>query len=187
MQAPLAGPAWLGFALAGALLLITGCQEATPPSAAERVTVEHLSFVLPAGWQKQPPKSEMRAFEARIPGPGGDAEFAVFFFGEGKGGDTRSNIQRWIDQIEFAPGSDTDREEFAANGMTVFWVNFNGTLKPNPMDPTIQERRPNSRLLAAVIEGPRGPWFFKAVGPDATLKPQRDTFLGMLESARPEG
>lgn len=150
------------------------------------VTVEKLVFELPAGWKQTEPTSAMRKLQATIPGPGGDAELAVFHFGEGQGGDLAANMQRWIDQIEFAPGSDTLREEFSSNGMTVYWVNFNGTLKPNPMDPTQREKRPDSRLLGAVIEGPGGPWYFKAVGPDATLKPQRDTFLHMLESARPE-
>lgn len=127
----------------------------------------------------------MRAFEAKVPGAGGDASLALFFFGEGKGGDTAANIQRWIDQIEFVPGSDTYREEFSANGMTIFWVNFSGTLKPDPMAPQANERRPNSRMLAAVIEGPGGPWYFKLVGPDATVGPQRDAFVAMLQTVRP--
>jgi hypothetical protein len=46
------------------------------------------------------------------------------------------------------------------------------------------EAQPNSRLLGAVVEGPGGPWFFKATGPSATLGAQRDAFLAMLESLR---
>jgi hypothetical protein len=29
------------------------------------------------------------------------------------------------------------------------------------------------------------PWFFKATGPDATVTAQKDAFLGMLKSIRP--
>lgn len=127
----------------------------------------------------------MRALQARIPGKAGDAELTVFYFGEGKGGSPRDNIQRWIDQIEFQPKSSTRREEFSANGMTVYWVDFSGTLRADPMGGGSSQRKPASRLLAAVIEGPGGPWFFKALGPDATLDEQRDNFVHMLESARP--
>ncbi|HYD50046.1 MAG TPA: hypothetical protein VEB21_16935 [Terriglobales bacterium] len=175
----------LALALAAALV-VAGCQQ-QPVDSSEptAVTVEKLTLELPEGWQRTEPTSSMRKLQARIPGPGGDAEFAVFHFGEGQGGDVAANMQRWIDQIEFAPGADTHREEFSANGMTIYWVNFSGTLKPDPMTGQ-RERRPNSRMLGAVIEGPGGPWFLKAVGPDATLKGQRDAFLRMLESARPE-
>jgi hypothetical protein len=48
------------------------------------------------------------------------------------------------------------------------------------------EAVPDARLLGAVVEGPGGPWFFKATGPDSTLGPQRDAFLAMLKSVRPK-
>jgi hypothetical protein len=38
------------------------------------------------------------------------------------------------------------------------------------------------RLLAAAIEGPGGPWFFRIVGPDATVKGAKPAFDAMLES-----
>jgi hypothetical protein len=44
--------------------------------------------------------------------------------------------------------------------------------------------RPNYRLLGAVVEGPLGPWFFKATGPDETLSAERSTFLAMLRTMR---
>jgi hypothetical protein len=44
--------------------------------------------------------------------------------------------------------------------------------------------QPGFRLLGAVVEGPGGPWFFKATGPDATLGPQKDAFVAMLKSVR---
>jgi len=44
--------------------------------------------------------------------------------------------------------------------------------------------KPGSRLLGAVVEGPGGPWFFKAAGPDATLSAEKDNFLKLLHSVR---
>lgn len=124
----------------------------------------------------------MRAAQARVPGLAGDAVLTVFHFGEGKGGSIAENIQRWVDQIEFAPGASTKREEFSANGFTVYWVDFEGTLRPSPMGGGPDRRMPDSRLLGAIVEGPGGPWYFKLTGPNATVAPQRDAFLRMLES-----
>ena len=122
----------------------------------------------------------MRIAEASIPGPGGAAELAVFYFGAGQGGGVDANIQRWIGQIEPAQGTTPAREQFQANGLTVTWVDVAGTLKPSSMGMGPSEAQPSSRLLGAVVEGPGGPWFFKATGPDATLGAQRPNFLSML-------
>jgi hypothetical protein len=48
------------------------------------------------------------------------------------------------------------------------------------------EPQPGSRLLAAVVEGPGGPWFFKTTGPDETVAAARADFLAMLRAARVE-
>jgi len=93
-------------------------------------------------------------------------------------------LQRWSDQIEFAPGSSTAREEFAANGYTIYRVDFAGTLKAGTMGMGPAEPQPNSRILGAIVEGPGGPWYFKLTGPDATVEQHRDVFLRMLESVR---
>jgi hypothetical protein len=43
---------------------------------------------------------------------------------------------------------------------------------------------PGQRLLAAVVEGTGGPWFFKLTGPDATVQAARDPFLAMIKASR---
>lgn len=169
--------------LALLLVLIAGCTGGKLP-AGKTVELEKIAFELPAGWESEAPSSKMRVAQAKIPGEGGEAQFAVFFFGEGQGGGAEENIRRWISQIEFAPGSSTGREQFDAQGFLITWVNFEGTLKPSPMSGGPTEAQPNSRLLGAVVEGPGGPWFFKATGPSATLASQRDAFIQMLSSIR---
>jgi len=42
--------------------------------------------------------------------------------------------------------------------------------------------KPGYRLLAAAIEGEGGPWFFRVVGPDATVKAAKPAFDALLES-----
>jgi hypothetical protein len=144
-----------------------------------------LDFDMPQGWTDEPPSSSMRMAQATIPGPGGPGSLAVFFFGPGGGGGVEANIQRWIEQVEVS-GQPKQETFETANGYRVTWVDVAGTVKPSMMGTGPTEPQPNSRLLGAVVEGPGGPWFFKATGPEATLTPQREAFLGMVRSVRPE-
>ncbi len=141
-----------------------------------------IDFDLPAGWLAQPPSSSMRIAQAAIPGPGGAGDLAVFYFGPGGGGSVEANIERWVGQMET---SDPPRPEtFEANGYRITWIDVQGTLKPSSMGMGPATEQPGSRLLGAVVEGPGGPWFFKATGPDATLGPGREAFVAMLKSVR---
>lgn len=143
-----------------------------------------IQYDIPAGWQAEPPANEMRIGQATIPGPGGPGSMVVFYFGPGGGGGVQDNIQRWIDQMEPEAGSNPQPETFDANGLRVTWIDVAGTLKPSMMGTGPTTPQPNSRLLGAVVEGPGGPWFFKATGPEATLTAERENFLKMLRSAR---
>src|SRR5215218_2880803 len=143
-----------------------------------------VKFDIPANWQQQPPANQMRVAQATIPGAGGPGDLVVFFFGPGGGGGVESNIQRWIDQMDPAPGSNPQPETFDVNGYRVTWIDVSGTLKPSNMGTGPATEQPNSRLYGAVVEGPGGPWFFKATGPDATLTAERDAFVTMLKSVR---
>lgn len=167
------------------LLLTTACTGGAGSSASKTVELDRMAFDLPAGWEQEAPTSSMRVAQAKISGEAGTAQLAVFYFGEGKGGGADENIRRWISQVEFSPTSSTGREQFDVRGFLVTWVDFEGTLKPAPMSGGPTEAQPDSRLLGAVVEGPGGPWFFKATGPTSTLATQRDAFLAMLESIRP--
>jgi hypothetical protein len=169
----------------GALLLCAqaSCTDSKPP-AGKTIELDRIAFDLPAGWQPETPSSQMRVAQAGIHGDAGAAQLAVFHFGEGQGGSAEENVRRWISQMEFAPGSSTGREQFDAHGYLITWVDFEGTLQASPMSGGPSAPQPGSRLLGAVVEGPGGPWFFKATGPSATLAPQRDAFIQMLSSIR---
>jgi hypothetical protein len=141
-----------------------------------------LRFSLPAGWVAVPPASSMRLAQATIPGGG---EFMVFHLGVGGGGGVDANIDRWIGQMEVAAGTSPARERFETNGLTIHLVDVVGTLLPSNMGTGPTEPQPGSRLIGAVIEGPGGPWYFKATGPDGALVAERDALMGMLRGARP--
>jgi hypothetical protein len=143
-----------------------------------------IDFSVPASWQNEQPANNMRVAQASIPGPGGPGNLVVFFFGPGGGGGVEANIQRWVDQMEVPAGSSPTPETFESNGYHVTWIDVPGTLKPSNMGTGPTTEQPNSRLLGAVVEGPGGPWFFKATGPDSTISAERGNFLTMLKSVR---
>ena len=161
---------------------ISSREESAPPAAGEA----NLDFNLPAGWQSQQ-ASGMRLAQASIPGTDGLGQLAVFYFGPGGGGGVDANIERWIGQMEPEQGTQPSRQSFeTGNGYHVTWVDVTGTLLPSTMGTGPAEAQPNSRLLGAVVEGPGGPWFFKATGPKDALGAERENFLEMLRSVKPK-
>lgn len=144
-----------------------------------------MQWDLPSSWTSATPSSSMRMAQAVIPGTAGNGEMVVFFFGPGGGGGVEQNLQRWAEQIE-GPG-EAVRESFESGGYKISTIEKGGTLQPSMMGSGPATAQPGSRLLAAVVEGEGGPWFFKATGPDATIAAAREPFLRMLRSIRPGG
>jgi hypothetical protein len=145
-----------------------------------------IAFDLPASWEPQPPANTMRVGQAAIPGPGGAGELAVFFFGPGGGGGTEANLQRWVSQMEPAPGAEPERQTWQSGPLTIHLLALEGTVLPSSMGMGPSDPVPDSMLLAAVVEGPGGPWFFKATGPRETLRAEMPAFEGMLRGIRLE-
>ena len=156
-------------------------------SVDHQVDAPGASFTIPAAWTPQAPSSSMRMAQAGIPGDAGEAQLTAFYFGPGGGGGVQSNLERWAGQVEPDPGVDARQETFDVNGFRVTWMEVQGTLKPSTMGTGPTTPQPNSRLFGAVVEGPQGPWFFKATGPASTLDAQRDAFLELLRSVQPRG
>ncbi len=161
---------------------VTSRGSGSPSGGGTPIAAPGAVFTLPAGWISETPSSGMRLAQARIPGAGGEGQLTVFHFGTGGGGGLESNLSRWVGQVEVDAGAQPRRETFDSGSFRITWIEVEGTLKPSTMGgPT--EAQPGSRMLAAVVEGLEGPWYFKATGPSATMASQREAFLGMLRSA----
>lgn len=182
------------FAIAVAAALLFACARESAPEAASSATTAPASsaatsempragliYQLPANWQRVPPQSSMRLDQARVPGPAGDADLAVFFFGAGGGGSVEDNLLRWAGQVE---GGAPTRDSFDVEDLKVSVIDVSGTLKPSSMGMGPQTDQPNSRLIGAVVEGPGGPWFFKLTGPQKTVAAEQAAFIRMLRSAK---
>ena len=153
-----------------------------PAPNSQQTRAGSIDFDVPPTWQREPPSSDMRLAQAKIPGPGGLADFAAFFFGPGGGGSVDANVKRWVGQMEGA--GEPKPQTFETNGFKVTWVDVKGTMKPSGMGMGPATQIPDARLFGAVVEGPGGPWFFKVQGPNGTLDSQRDAFVAMLKSVR---
>ena len=148
-----------------------------------------LKFRVPTGWVEEERTSTMRVAQYRLPKAPGDSEDAslvLYYFGQGQGGSTAANIERWVNQMKQADGSaakDPKQESFDANGLKVTTVDVSGTY--------VAETAPGSgsfhnnaayRLRAAVVETPSGSYFVKLVGPEKTVAQWNDSFVSYLKS-----
>jgi hypothetical protein len=169
--------------------------EKTAPRTLEKlaggqVALGPFSFSPPAGWTEKSITSSMRAAQYTLPGDAGaEAELVVYYFGEGGAGGVQANIDRWLDQFQQVnnrPSKDvakTEKAKFAGQETTIVSVSgrYVTTSMPGGGDPI---DKPDYALLAAIIESPKGPYYFKLVGPKKTVDAQAAKFRGLLTSMK---
>lgn len=175
----------------GCLLLVAA---ATASAESVRTESAGLRFSVQKEWTRVPAPSDMRAAQYQIPrgaGDAADAELVLFFFGKGKGGGPQENLDRWYGQITQPDGKPTRDAAVVTirtvNGLKVTAVDVGGTYVGMPGMGGEAQPKPGWRMLACVVEGEDGPWFFKAVGPDKTIvqaKAGFDALIGSLEAHR---
>lgn len=153
---------------------------ATAPAERASVNAAGLVFDLPAGWQEVAPESPMRAAELRFAGSGGEGQLGVFHFGAGGGGGVEANLERWLSQL--AGAGEPERQTLEVGALRVTWIEAAGTLKASRIGSFPPEDMPGYGLFGAVVEGTGGPWYVRAVGPEATMQEQRAGWLGLLGS-----
>lgn len=150
-----------------------------------------VQFDDPSGWISAP--KPMRTANYTIPAAAGDAqdgEMAVFYFGPGQGGGVEANVRRWLGQFVKADGSpmtagDAVRLEQHVGGMAVTLLDVVGTylFKPFPMAPRATPM-PGYRMLAAIVQGPYAPVFFKLTAPAKTAAAAEAEFRKIIASLR---
>ena len=151
-----------------------------------------LKFTPPAAWKEVGVTSAMRKAQFTLPKAAGDSEdgqLIVFYFGPGQGGSIEPNIERWKGMFTTADGKPVGdeamkRKSMEVGGMKVTTVDISGRYqdapmgRPDPAGPTSKDYR----MLAAIVETPEGPWFFKATGPTATIAGQVSNFDEFVKS-----
>jgi len=144
--------------------------------------VGEFNFTRPAKWEWVDVTSSMRKAQLKVPGTdkSQSAEVVFFYFGEGNGGGTKANVDRWLGQFESK--SNPKVEDSRVGGHTVTYVQVEGTyLSGMPGGPRTPQ--PNSMLQGAIIESDQGNVFIKMTGPAALVKSAKDDFKRMVEGA----
>lgn len=172
---------------ASLLILLATCAGAAP--GLQAAEVGGISFDAPAGWTSTP--KPMRSANYTIPAVADDSqdgELAVFYFGPGQGGGVEANVRRWLGQFVNADGSPmtadaAERSEEEVNGLRVTVLDVSGTylFKPFPMAPRATPM-PGYRMLAAIVQGPDAPIFFKLTAPARTAAAAEGDFRKVIGS-----
>jgi hypothetical protein len=147
--------------------------------------VAALKFDAPSDWKSTPVTSSMRKAQYTLPRASGDSEdgqLIVFYFGRDQGGTVELNIDRWKSMFSTPEGQPVSGDKIKqatsqVNGMKVTKLDVTGRYadqmgRADKPGPTGQD----FRMLAAIVETPDGPWFFKATGPTATMALRAEAF-----------
>lgn len=161
------------------------------PASGSKLTLTGLSMSVPAGWIRETAKPGPMAPKAvfKLPGVEGDptgGEVRVTYFPGMKGMD-KQNIDRWISQVRQSDGTPSTRDnakltvkDQGAVHLTI--VDITGSVNTSMGAST--ESKSNHRLLAAIVDHPKGPHFVKASGGVACMKKWEASILAFLESAQ---
>ncbi len=145
-----------------------------------------ITWTVPSDWQTVPNPSAMRMATYRVPAASGGAEGAEMAVARA-GGTTDANIERWRGQFAGAADNKPKRTEKTVHGLKVTIVELTGTYTPAGMMPGASpgEPHPGWALLAAIVETPGSPYFFKLVGPASAIRAARANFDGLIASISP--
>ncbi|MBW2225158.1 MAG: hypothetical protein JRF54_13275 [Deltaproteobacteria bacterium] len=156
------------------------------PDASGMIDVGAVSFKLPPKWEAQQPSSSMRRAQVSASGSAGPAELVVYFFGPQGAGTAMANIDRWIGQFANPDGSPISGVEPTTSKVSTFEVTqvevagqYTGGMAATGQAQPVQG---GQRLLAAIVTTDGGPYYFKFLGPDATVKAHRAAFGDVIAS-----
>jgi len=146
--------------------------------------VSEFTFARPDKWEWQN-TSPMRKAQLKVNSEDkkSSAEVVFFHFGQGQGGDTKANIDRWFSQFE-GPREKLNpkTEEKSIAGRKVIYVHAEGTYLEGP---PLGQKTPRAgyTLLGAILESEEGNVFVKFTGPSSLAKSSQADFQKMVEGA----
>ncbi len=150
-----------------------------------------ISLTVPSGWVAQPtptgPMAPKAVFSLPHTGESGeDVSVRITYFPSMKGKD-EMNIDRWIRQARHADGTPLtradakiERKEFG--NVRVTTVDVSGTIQATMR----AAPKTGNRMIAAIVDHPRGPHFVSIVGDKAAMDHWEPTIRSFLHSAKVE-
>ncbi len=184
-----------------AILLAAGCscEERASGGGSARAAADEGEAAAPefqpvaggVGWTAEEPlvwgrpSNDMRDAQYTVRGVAG-VELTISHFDPdvGGGGDVDANVERWVGQFDPVESRATERREIQDLPVTILDVSgtFVGRQGMGPTGPP----RPGTRMLGAIVEGPRGLVFFKLLGPAAGVEASREAFDALVATIHPE-
>jgi hypothetical protein len=159
---------------------------ATAAFAANTFKAGNFTFEKPASFKsKETPPGGMRAAQLEYAGAEGKTAEAIFyFFGQGQGGGTQANVDRWLGAFQEPKEKINSKVEKKKAGSTdITYVEAEGTYKSGmPGQPSTP--LPGTKLLGAILESPSGNVYVRFTGPIAVVKAAEADFRKMIESAK---
>ena len=165
----------------------------TPPGApaatANTTTFGPFVAVLPAGWEATQPSSTMRLAQFKLSAADGNSdagEVAITYFGSRGAGGKEANLRRWAGQFQGDANEMFERARIEDKKLGAFEVtlfDLSGTFTSPPFAGG-GGSKPNSRMLAAIVNTDRGPYYVKAIGPEKTIAANVQAFEMFLASLR---
>ena len=147
---------------------------------AEKFTVGAFTFVVPEGWTKVTPSSQMRNAQLEIARGPDKAEVTFFHFGGGSG-TPADNVARWFGQFA---GSEANRktETVQIGGTKITFATAEGTFSSGmPGGPATPMS--GYALCGAILEHAGGDVYVKMTGPAPIVKSAADAFRKMITDA----
>ena len=173
-------------ALCWAVVSIVTClspaQAADAPATFE---VGEFKFTRPSSWEWVESASPMRKAQLKVNDTARkeSAEVVFFHFGEGGGGGTQANIDRWLGQFQEAREKLNPKIETAtAAGRKVTYVQAEGTYMSG-LPGGSKTPQPGTLLLGGIIESDKGNVFIRMTGPAKLALSAKADFRKMVESA----
>jgi hypothetical protein len=166
-----------------------------PPKPLEKspdgqLTMGPFSLAAPADWTIKPVTSGMRAADFQLPAKAGaEAELIVYYFGANGAGSVDDNLDRWLGQFQQPDGKNArdvakiEKTKFGGQDATVVSVSGRYVTQGMPGGSGPVDKQDQS-LLAAIVDSPVGPYYFKLVGAKATVDANATAFRAMLGSLK---
>lgn len=153
----------------------------------ESLNVSEFTFKFGEPWVRQQVSSAMRAGQLTYDHEDEDLEdvdLVIYYFGQGQGGGTQANIDRWLGQFEGTPKSNTEEKEMGDRKVTFLTAEgtYMESMGGGPFSGD-KKARPNYTMLAAILPSDRGDVFLKLTGPTDSVEAMKDDFAAFAESA----
>lgn len=158
-------------------------------SGGAKLALTGLTMTVPAGWKAQeiPPGPMAPKAIYTIPElkpSEGEGVVRITYFPEMKGKDDM-NIDRWVGQVTNAEGKPATRaeakiEKVEMGNIRLTLVDVSGNVKMTMRD----TGKPDHRMIAAIVDHPKGPHFVVAAGPTGAMKTWAAEITAFLKSAQ---